>query len=460
MICNFRVLVRATIVVVACVVTVAVRADVIIDWNAVYCDVVKADGASANPGWSSRAVGMLNAAMFDAVNSIENASAPFVVAVPSAADTSREAAAAQAAYRVLLNLYPNQQTTLDARLANSLASIADSPQKSAGIALGDTVGQAVIQSRANDGANLVVPYSPGIGPGQWRPDPMNPGQQAWGPQWGAVKPFVMTNSGQFAPPLVPALNSPEYTAAFNEVKSLGAKNSATRTAEQTQIGLFWAYDRPGMGPPMVLYDQVLMRIAAARNNSLSDNARLFGLAGVAMADAGIAAWDSKFAQNFWRPITAIREADTDGNPNTIADPNWTPLGAPGGGVINDFTPPFPAYVSGHATFGAAMFRILADFYGSDQFEFDLSSDELPGVTRHFSSFSQASAENARSRIYLGIHWSFDDEQGRALGIDIADWVFGHAMTVPEPGTFASLAIGALTLLFFGKRRLSSRPASV
>ena len=161
------------------------------------------------------------------------------------------------------------------------------------------------------------------------------------------------------------------------------------------------------------------------------NARMFGLVNVAMGDAGIAAWTAKYTYNLWRPITAIRLADTDGNPATVADPTWTPLGAPGAPGTPSFTPPFPAYVSGHATFGSALFTVLAEFYGTDNVHFTIGSDELPGVTRSYSSFSQASMENGWSRIYLGLHYWFDETNGFALGASIAKDVVANVMTANE-----------------------------
>ena len=191
-----------------------------------------------------------------------------------------------------------------------------------------------------------------------------------------------------------------------------ALNSTTRTPDQTQTAIFWAYDRAGMGPPPVVFNQAVSEIATQHSNTTADNARLFAMTMVAQADASIAAWNSKFVADFWRPITAIREGDTDGNPLTEADTNWIPLGAPGAGSVPDFTPPFPAYVSGHATFGGAVFTTLANFYGTDDFDFTLTSGEMPGITRSFHSFSQASEENGRSRVYMGVHWNFDDVEGR------------------------------------------------
>jgi hypothetical protein len=223
------------------------------------------------------------------------------------------------------------------------------------------------------------------------------------------------------------LNSPEYTAAYNEVMSLGAANSTTRTADQTQVANFWAYDSKVYGPPVVLYNEITQTIALQQHNSLGQNARLFALVDMAMADAGISAWDAKYTYSFWRPITAIQQGSSDGNPNTVGDPNWQPLGAPGDGIRPNFTPPFPAYISGHATFGGALFQTLANFYGTDNVSFSLTSDELPGVVRHYTSFSQASQENGQSRIYLGIHWQFDKTNGIAVGDAVGNYVFQHLL---------------------------------
>jgi hypothetical protein len=291
----------------------------------------------------------------------------------------------------------------------------------------------MMTARANDHAFDVVPYTPGSNPGDWQPTAPD-FTPAWGPGWGDVTPFMMDAAAQFRPPPPPALTSAEYTAAFNDVKSLGEKNSTTRTADQTQIGIFWAYDRAGTGTPPALYNQAVQVIAKQKHNTVVENARLFALANLAMADAGVAAWDCKFVDNLWRPITAIQQAGTDGNPDTTADPRWEPLGAPGGGDgSHNFTPPFPAYVSGHATFGGAVFEVLKDFYHTDHVKFTLSSDELPGVTRTFKTFTQAAEENGRSRIYLGIHWEFDNTEGQKLGRQIADFVFAHALLKDKPG---------------------------
>ena len=423
-----------------------VRADVVTDWNSVAFGALRRDGTMPGPTWASRNLAMLHGAIFDAVNSVSQSHTMYMYTGPTNPVASQEAAAAQAAYHVLAYLYPDpvlQMPHFDAALAGSLAAIPDGPAKLAGIALGDAVGNEMIAFRANDNSHLMNAYTTTNAPGHWRPDP-RPGQptMALEPDWGLVTPFVLSSANQFAPPAVPSLTSAEYAAAFQEVRLLGDKTVRQDPSIDplTEIGVFWGYDRSEMGPPPILYNQAIQAVASLQGNTLAENARLFALANIAQADAGIAAWDSKYdpQNDFWRPITGIREADTDGNPATLADPNWEPYGAPGGTlsngtVIPNFTPPFPAYVSGHATFGAAAFRTLADFYGTDAVTFSLQSDELPGVVRAFNSFSEAAAENGRSRIYLGIHWSFDDLQGQTLGNFIADYVHAHALLpIPEP----------------------------
>ena len=310
----------------------------------------------------------------------------------------------------------------------------------------------------NDGYDGMSNYMPNGGVGNWEPDPLNPTQEAWGPQWGALQPFGIPSSSSMIPAAMPSLTNQAYADAFNEVKELGSLNSTVRTADQTEAGIFWAYDRLGMGTPMRLFGSIMDTIATNEGNTLHDNARMFAMASTAMADAGIVAWDSKFQYDHWRPVSGIRRADEDGNPLTIADPNWEPLGAPGGispvdgSVIDDFTPPFPTYVSGHASFGGALFTALEDFYGTDNISFDATSEELPGVVRSFGSLSQASEENGRSRVYLGIHWNYDDTVARDMGGEVAIYLSeNYFAPVPEPGSSVLLIFGTL-LLFFGKRK--------
>jgi hypothetical protein len=272
----------------------------------------------------------------------------------------------------------------------------------------------------------------------------------------------MKSAEQFrvAPP--PALASSEYAAAFNEVKRRGGDGIGTateRTAEQTEIGIYWAYDgTPSLCAPPRLYNQIAVEIADQMGSNEVELARLLALVNVALADAGIAIWESKYYYQFWRPVTGIREADEgtgptgagDGNPATAGDPAFSPLGAPASNLNGpNFTPPFPAYPSGHAGFGGALFQILRKFYGSDAISFTFVSDEFNGVTldnngnvrplipRSFTSLSEAEEENGQSRIYLGIHWVFDKTEGITQGRQVADYVFENTFVPLRRGTHRS-----------------------
>ena len=404
----------------------ATRGDAVLAWVNTMIQVIEAD--QTNVGVASRTLAMVSGAVYDAVNDIERTGAVYQVDVKAPKGASSSAAASEAAYAVLSALDPSMKPLLDVTMAQSLAAVPSGQARKDGVLVGWEVAQGILAARANDGSSVNVPYVPGTAPGQWRPTPPTY-QVAWGPEWGQVKTFgVKKPIADFLPPAPPALDSPEYAASLNQVESLGALDSTTRTADDTQIGIFWAYDSSLTGTPPVHYDQIAETIALQQHNNLTQDARLFGLVNVSMGDAGIGAWDAKYTYNVWRPITAIRLADTDGNAATAADPTWTPLGAPGNPGQPNFTPAFPGYVSGHATFGAALFTVLADFYGSDKHNFTLTSDMLPGVTRTYTSFSQASFENAISRIYLGIHFWFDEAYGLTEGAAIANNIFTNVMT--------------------------------
>ncbi|HZN36596.1 MAG TPA: vanadium-dependent haloperoxidase, partial [Pirellulaceae bacterium] len=273
-----------------------------------------------------------------------------------------------------------------------------------------------------------------------------PNQGFLTPQWGDVDTFVIGDVNDFLSPPPPRLRSDEYAEAFEEVFLFGGDGVTTRTIrtrEQTEIGIYWGYDgRPGLGTPPRLYNQIARVIAKRKDNTVDENARLFGLMNLALGDAGIQCWKTKYIYDFWRPIIGIRAGDDDGNRDTAGDPDWNPLGAPltnGPPGAPNFTPPFPACTSGHATFGAAALRVVGNFYGTDNISFSFVSDEFNGINadqngnvrpvvrRRFDSLREAVRENAQSRIYLGIHWQFDAQDGIRSGTEIADYVTSHAL---------------------------------
>ncbi len=435
--------------------------DLVLEWNAAARDAIRATDTVGNPGTSSRNLAMMNLAMYDAVMAVTGTHEWFCVAPAAPEGASAEAAAASAAYGVLSGLCPTRQADFDAVYAKQVAAIPDGPAKSDGLAWGQAVAAGVLGWRATDGAyDPPVLYTPSGAPGRWAPDPTletehGITQEAWGPSWGALTPFAIASGDQFRPPHPPSFDSPAFLAAYNQAKEVGALDSATRTADQTEMGVFWAYDRLGTGPPPILFNQVAEQVAVQQGNDWLTNVRMFVMVSTALADAGICAWDAKYAYDLGRPVTVIREADLLGVDELVADPDWRPLGSPGG-AGPDFTPPFPTYISGHATFGGALFQMLEHFYGTDDVAFVLVSDEFgPSVEREFACFSDARIENGLSRVYLGIHWDFDDTVGQQVGMDVADYISGNRFQpVPEPATLLLVAAGAAALVL--RRRQQRR----
>jgi hypothetical protein len=409
-------------------------ADMVLQWNEIMLEAIRAD--STNPPRASRAMAIVHAAIYDSVNAIDRTHEVYAVNVFASPLTSREAAVAAAAHATLTSLIPSQQAAFDAALTAALATIPDGTAENLGVALGQQVAAQMLALRANDGSTAVVSYTPGSDPGDWQPTP--PGfASALFPQWPGVTPFAMTSGNQFSPDNIPALTSAAYAAAFNEVKDLGAVNSATRTQDQTDIALFWANGGGTATPPGHL-NMLAQIVAEAQGNTLSENARLFAMLNVAMADAAIMAWDCKYVTDFWRPVTGIRAADTDGNPDTVQDPAWSPLIA---------TPPFPSYVSGHSSFSGAAAAVLADFFGTDNIAFTLPSENQAVGARQFDSFSEAAQESADSRLYGGIHWRFDNEDGLTAGTALGQFVADNFFE-PVPATAQASLVGT-TLVVTG-----------
>jgi len=437
-------------------------------WNAIAVDAAGLDhtpvapgenrvyGENLGPGRSSRAMAIVHIAVFDAINAVGGGYRSYTDLPRVHQPTSLKAAIATAAHDTLVALFPSQRERFDRALATDLSHIPNGPRERRGVTLGRRAAAAILARRAADGAQHAEPvvgvdYIPSDQPGRWRPDPISPDPLALGARWAEVAPFVLASATQFRIPPPPALDSPEYAVAFAETQRLGGDGAVTpteRTADETHAGLYWAYDgTPSLCAPPRLYNQLALTIATQQNLDIVDLARLLALVNVTLADTGIAVWESKYYYEFWRPITGIREADPgtgptglgDGNPDTVGDPTFTPLGAPASNLsAPNFTPPFPSYPSGHAGFGGALFQTLRNFFGTDAIAFTFVSDEFNGATtdnqgivrpllpRSFSSLSQAEEENGQSRIFLGIHWRFDKTEGIALGRQVADYVFEHA----------------------------------
>lgn len=419
-------------------------------------------GEQIGPGRASRAMAIVHIAMFDCLNAVTREFEGYTGVEARRGPLSIEAAVSQAAHDALAALFPSQATSFAPSLAADLARIKNKNARLNGIELGKRVATTVLALRSTDGSDHAEPRV-GTGhatsdlAGHWRQDPISLIPLALGAYWGACAPFALESPSQFRVPPPPAMNSPEYTTAFNEVKRLGGDGIHTpteRTPDQTQAGIYWAYDgTPSLCAPPRLYNQIALQIADQMRSDDLEVARLLALANVAMADAGIAIWESKYFHDVWRPITGIREADPgtgptgagDGNPDTLGDPTFHPLGAPASNLTGpNFTPPFPSYPSGHAGFGGALFQTLRRFYGTDEIAFTFVSDEFNGATRDndgtvrpllprtFNSLSQAEEENGQSRIYLGIHWSFDKTEGIAQGRRVADQVFDNLFAPLPP----------------------------
>jgi hypothetical protein len=400
------------------------HADAVTDWNAIAIQTI-VNGVPVHPGATSFLdSAMVQAAVYDAVEAIDGRFKPYHVQIPGASG-SPAAAASKAAHDVLVNRFPMLTADLDTTYHDYLAThgLAEGDP---GVAVGQQAAAGIIALRANDGSfpPNQQPFTGGTDPGVWRPTPSYlpgpppPFSPMLAPWLAAVTPFTLTSSSQFRALPPPPLKSRRYAEAYNEVRNLGALLNSGRTFEQTDLGLFWFSNY------LVLWNQALREIAGAHVHNIGDCARLFALANLAMADAAITAWDTKFHYVFWRPVTAIQEGDNDGNSKTVRDLNWQPL-------IN--TPNYPDYTSGANNVTGATTRALALFFGTNEMTFSVTTTNPAAVqqTRTYDRFSDAAADVVNARIYEGIHFRFADVEARKQGRRVAQWTFSHFLRPVE-----------------------------
>ena len=385
------------------------RADTVTDWNAHAGNALAAARQTPAPLFVHMA--MVHGAIYDAVNGIDRRHRPYLVLPAAQPWDSMDAAAATAAYRVLVEILPAQQPALEPLYEASLAAVPDGPSKDGGIAAGETAAAAMIAARTDDGRFGPFRFTAGFSPGAWRPElPLFASDPfAW---VAYVKPFLMQSGSQFRSDGSNALTGDAYAADFAEVKAVGARNSSTRTADQTEQALYWA---------AASWNRIIRTIAANEGLSVAENARLFALSELTAADANISCWNDKAYWSSWRPITAIRLADADGNLATDADPAWEPLLA---------TPAFPEHPSGHACASGSIVATLQDLFGTDKITFTAFSAGS-GTSRTYTRFSEALKEVIDARVYAGIHFRTADVQGAVIGKKVEHWAEKHYLQPVE-----------------------------
>ena len=392
--------------------------DVVIQWNRTLLVIVRTPGAQPATVHPTRSFAIMHAAIYDAVNAIDRRHTPYLVRLSGVSRfASQDAAAASAAHEVLIALYPKFQAMLDDQLQQSLAANPDGLDKTDGITVGKNVADEILALRSNDGSNATpIPFvfTNPPAPGAYQSTPPNFPKQPQFTHWSQVTPFALERANQFRPGPPPSLTGDVYTDAFNEVKSLGIAGSTTATPDQALTGRFWN------GAIQNYWNEIAQTAALAHDLTTAQNARLFALLNLSFADGVIAFYDAKYTYNFWRPVTAIREAAIAGNPETIPDPNWLPE------VGN--TTPDPSYPGAHAVISAAGALVLDSFFGKRHSDFNVTSEVLPGVERAFDNFEAANEEATLSRIFAGVHFRSDLTTGQALGGQIADFVVDHFLT--------------------------------
>lgn len=394
----------------------AMQEEVIVQWNRVLMETVLTPGQHPATIMPVRSYAIMHTAMFDAVNSIEGSHTPYLTDVPGSQNASVQAAAAQAARDVLVGLYPTRVAIFDAELAVSLQGI-EEYRAQQGIRVGQIVAERILAVRATDGWNAPPPaYVLPATPGNWQPVPPA-NTAATFTHYPSVMPFGITSPGQFVPGPPPSMTSAQYAADLNEVKALGAVNSTIRTADQTQVARLWA----NVGTPtnfLLVWNNVARTVSEARSLTTVERARLFALTNISLHDALQVTFTSKFQYGLWRPLTAIRRADEDGNANTVADPDWLSL-IP--------SPPYPSYAGNMAAIGTSQSTILAQFFGRDDISFQHTWAGAGGATRSYAGFNAMANEQERARVYGGIHFTFDNVAGQSVGRNVANYIFANVM---------------------------------
>jgi hypothetical protein len=378
--------------------------------------IVRTPGAQPATVHPTRSFAIMHAAMYDAVNAIDGTHTPYVVDFTDVSrSASQDAAAAVAAHEVLVTLYPPFQGQLDAQLLQVLAGIPEGADKAQGISIGQAVADRILALRSNDGAHAQpIPFVFGNAPGDYQSTPPNFPRQPQFTHWSRVTPFALARANQFRPGSPPALTSDTYSDAFDEVKALGMVNGTASSADEALTGRFWN------GAIQNYWNEIAQTAALAHHLTTAQSARLFALLNLTLADGVIAFYDAKYTYTFWRPVTAIRAADTDNNPETLADPNWLPE------VIN--TAPDPSYPGAHAVISAGGAAVLISVLDKDEFDFNVTSEVMPGVERSFERLSAAAEEATLSRIFAGAHFRFDLTTGQRLGREVADFVVDNFLT--------------------------------
>jgi membrane-associated phospholipid phosphatase len=385
-------------------------------WNKTLLTIVRTPKAQPATIHPTRSFAIMHAAIYDAVNAIDATHEPYLVHIQHVSPrASQEAAVAGAAHEILVALYPAFQTTLDQQFDQSLAQIPDSAEKTAGMDIGRAVALATLALRADDGsAATPIPFVFGNAPGDYQSTPPNFPKQPVFTHWPRVTPFALERAKQFRPGPPPSLTSAEYTAVFNEVKSLGIANSTVATADQALIGRFWG------GAIQNYWNEITQTEVEAHHLTTAQSARVFALLNLTLADEVIAFYDAKYTYNLWRPVTAIQGAAADGNPQTTADINWLPQA---GNTAAD-----PSYPGAHATISAGGAFVLSAFFGDRPLQLSVTSEVLPGVIRTFGSFAAVETEASLSRVYAGQHFRSDENAGETLGKAVADFVVDNFLT--------------------------------